>query len=560
MEELLLLMLQEVGRVISAANEEKIRAAITALEAVLAMNSGEADRTELSEAAKTEGGKSYPSAAYAYVPDPDKPSGWKLRLWETPEKKESAAQVGRAVAALSPGGHRGEPVEIPEEDLPQVKARVRAAWKKVNPDKEEDDMPEHLAEAAYMSHDDVRERLSQALAARFGVSGEERPWVRDVFDDYLVYEFGGRLFQLDYATDDNGRVTIGEPFEVYKKTTYEPTAAAASEAEGDELKGEFVPLVERALGEDGETQIRIIAPGWGSSGYYSKKLLARDAAIYTPGTKMYWDHPTLQEERERPERSLRDLAAELVSHGTYQEDGPVGPGVYARAKVFGPYREVLEELAPHIGISHRAIGKAKPGEAEGRQGPVIEKLVAARSVDFVTTPGAGGEVVQLFEAARARAAEGSGDRTNPETHEEAKRMSEEKLQELEEARRTLEEENKRLREAHMLREARDVAAEKIGKSDLPEITQSRLIESLSRNPVVKDGELDHEEYGKTIDEAIKAEVEYISRLTGVGSGAIKGMGGNGEATSVEESKRRIESSFQRLGLSESAAKSAAQGR
>ena len=138
-------------------------------------------------------------------------------------------------------------------------------------------------------------------------------------------------------------------------------------------------------------------------------------------------------------------------------------------------------------------------------------------------------------------------------------MSEEKLQELEEARRTLEEENKRLREAHMLREARDVAAEKIGKSDLPEITQSRLIESLSRNPVVKDGELDHEEYGKAIDEAIKAEVEYISRLTGVGSGAIKGMGGNGEATSVEESKGRIESSFQRLGLSESAAKSAAQG-
>ncbi len=38
---------------------------------------------------KTENGMQFPAEAYAYVPDPDKPSTWKLRLWEDPEKKET---------------------------------------------------------------------------------------------------------------------------------------------------------------------------------------------------------------------------------------------------------------------------------------------------------------------------------------------------------------------------------------------------------------------------------------------------------------------------------------
>ncbi|MBC7350842.1 MAG: hypothetical protein H5U08_00640 [Thermogutta sp.] len=97
---------------------------------------------------KTENGMEFPAEAYAYVPDPEKPSTWKLRLWEDPEKKETPRQVGMAVAALSPGGFRGNRVEIPREDLPKVKARVRAAWKKVHPDASDDDLPPVLREGA----------------------------------------------------------------------------------------------------------------------------------------------------------------------------------------------------------------------------------------------------------------------------------------------------------------------------------------------------------------------------------------------------------------------------
>jgi len=457
---------------------------------------------------KTEDGKQYPAEAYTYVPDPDKPSTWKLRLWEDPQKKMTAAQVGRAIAAFSPGGFRGQKVDIPAKDVAKVKAKLRAAWKKVNPDRDPKEMPAHIKES----------------------DGEQN------------------------------------------------------------LAGEFIPLVEKAVRRDGTIPIKIIQPGWGNSGYYSKEVLERDTGVYKAGLKMYWDHPTKTEENERPERSLRDLAGVLVSDGRFEENGPDGPGIYADAKVFGPYQEAVKELAPHIGISHRALGKAKQGEAEGKTGPIIEKIAAAESVDFVTTPGAGGKVIELFEAARAKAAGRSEDEVNWDAitldevkrnrpdlveglrteikaavygeknkFEEAKRMSDEKLKKLEETNSKLEEENKRLKESLILREARDFVSEQLKEAKLPDITKQRLVESLAQKPMLKDGELDKDEYKKKIKEAIDAEVDYLAKVTG--SGKIKGMGEGGSGdVNLEEVEKTLESSFARLGLTESAAKIAAKGR
>jgi phage I-like protein len=91
---------------------------------------------------KTEDGMEFPSEAYAYAPDPQTPAGWKLRLWETPEKKVTAAQLGRAAAAFSPGGFRGNKVEIPTADVARVKARIRAEYKKLGV--KENDVPDAL--------------------------------------------------------------------------------------------------------------------------------------------------------------------------------------------------------------------------------------------------------------------------------------------------------------------------------------------------------------------------------------------------------------------------------
>lgn len=88
----------------------------------------------LSKATKREDGEDFPPEAFAYVPDPESPSTWKLRLWDSLSDRETRAQVGRAVAALSPGGFRGNRVQIPADDLAGVKRRVAQAWRKVNED------------------------------------------------------------------------------------------------------------------------------------------------------------------------------------------------------------------------------------------------------------------------------------------------------------------------------------------------------------------------------------------------------------------------------------------
>lgn len=100
-------------------------------------DNGDDDMSMSKAATKREDGEDFPAEAFAYVPDPEMPSTWKLRLWDSLEQRETVAQVSRAVAALSPSGFRGNRVQIPAEDLPSVKAKVRAAWRRVNgPDRE----------------------------------------------------------------------------------------------------------------------------------------------------------------------------------------------------------------------------------------------------------------------------------------------------------------------------------------------------------------------------------------------------------------------------------------
>lgn len=92
---------------------------------------------------KTEDGETFPVSDYAYVPDPESPSTWKLRLTRTPGGKPDAGIVGAAAAALG-SGFRGNKVSIPVADRDKVKAKVRSAWKEANPDKQEDEMPQVL--------------------------------------------------------------------------------------------------------------------------------------------------------------------------------------------------------------------------------------------------------------------------------------------------------------------------------------------------------------------------------------------------------------------------------
>jgi hypothetical protein len=94
---------------------------------------------------------------YAYSPKEGK---WKLPLADG-SGKITAAQVGMAAAALSPGGFRGQQVQIPAEALPAVRAKVRAAWRRVNSDKKDEEMPISIRKESPMDQDQLEQKLTE---------------------------------------------------------------------------------------------------------------------------------------------------------------------------------------------------------------------------------------------------------------------------------------------------------------------------------------------------------------------------------------------------------------
>lgn len=142
---------------------------------------------------------------------------------------------------------------------------------------------------------------------------------------------------------------------------------------------------------DGKYRIRIIVPGQGSSGIYTAENLAESAPLFKAGTEMFIDHPTESEEWERPERSIRDYAGVFLEDATVGEDG----ALYTVCKVFSGVNELIEDKWEHIGVSINAWC-ADPISEDG----IVPPIAGVRSVDFVTTPGAGGAIIDLLESNR----------------------------------------------------------------------------------------------------------------------------------------------------------------
>lgn len=156
----------------------------------------------------------------------------------------------------------------------------------------------------------------------------------------------------------------------------------------------------------GRIKLQLISPGWGSSGYYSQPVLesaGRDK-VWPSGTHVFFDHPSESEAFDRPERSVRDLAAILDEDAHW--DATEG-ALVATARVIGPYRELVTDpvFVEAVGMSIRASAEARAGEADGRKGPIVTRFVEGLSVDLVTRAGRGGKVLAVLESARIEARE-----------------------------------------------------------------------------------------------------------------------------------------------------------
>lgn len=139
----------------------------------------------------------------------------------------------------------------------------------------------------------------------------------------------------------------------------------------------------------GRYRIRIIAPGRGSTGMYTAPNLAESAPLFVPGTHMFFDHQTMTEDWERPERSVRDLAGVFESAAEIMPDG----SLEADIKVYPSVNGIIRERWTDIGVSIN-------GWSVDEIGPdgVVPPLAGIQSVDFVTRAGAKGAVLEVLES------------------------------------------------------------------------------------------------------------------------------------------------------------------
>jgi hypothetical protein len=166
---------------------------------------GEIANNAATTTTKKEGSETLKADSYAYVPDPDKPFTWKLRI-------DDAQHVGAAIAALG-AGFRGQKVDIPAADRASVKKKVKAAWLKFHPDKGEEDLPKVLCNGWQLFTIDqkedegmpktknltkeLREQIVNDLIANTGVKiDSEAPWVEEDREGLLTLS-DGKLVALN---------------------------------------------------------------------------------------------------------------------------------------------------------------------------------------------------------------------------------------------------------------------------------------------------------------------------------------------------------------------------
>ena len=137
----------------------------------------------------------------------------------------------------------------------------------------------------------------------------------------------------------------------------------------------------------------LITPGKGSSGIYTERMLRESGPkAFVKGTHSYVDHP----KDEGDIRSPKNLIGVLAEDAYYED----GVGLVAELSIMPHWREFVEAVAPHTGLSIYAMGE---GDHNEDGDIVVETLMphVQNSVDLVSYPGRSGSKLaqKLYEAA-----------------------------------------------------------------------------------------------------------------------------------------------------------------
>ncbi len=499
--------------------------------------------------------------------------------------------MGAAWAALH-GGYRGNKYEGPDKG--KALAKLRAVYKS-----EKMAMPsesfalfgeffqESLAKSD--SFDSIRCCVSDAINAKIkaGIDMDmdndgpqdaiegKYAWVCDIFPGQVIYSMDGELFQCDYEMDADGNVTLGDPSEV--EMSYTPVTN--DEGDGEAMESHRVLACATTAFEEsaydaasGTLTMTVIKPGLNKSKarFYPQETLKRDYKVFE-NAKMFADHQTEKDSKDRPEGSVTNWVAQIKKVWP-ESDGTIKATAVVIDPPFKAKLDTLNKsgLLHEMGVSIRAIGEASEQERDGVTTNVVESLIAARSVDFVTYAGAGGQIEAMESAQQDNeldvdlVTEAGLRKRRPdliqivEKHIQEMTMKsvEQQLAESQTQLTALTKENTELKtkftEAQKATAKATVAAEiikQLSESKLPEVSQARIRKQFAEAEKV-DG----------IREAITEEQEYVKQLGAHKSNPKKlGAAENGTTRESEEVKKpNLEEAFALLpGMSKADAKVAA---
>lgn len=415
-----------------------------------AAEGGDAVGARLMEATKREQGYDWPASAFLVVPDPDRPSTWKLRIKELVdgEPRVTQAQLGRAAAALSPGGFRGNPVELTPEQRRAAVRKLRALYREHGWEP-----PESLQESEAGEVLGDVERLTEAVA-KDGEAGK-------VFEVTLIrpgWSANGRYYPREVLA------AAAPLYERARVFADHPTATELQQRPERSVR-DLVAWVEGVqVAPDGSLR----------------------AELHLLESARPWLAPIL---RERPDLvGLSHHALGKTRIG--QAEGRSGRVVEAIARVVSV--DIVTEPAAGGSID-RLIASDRPDTDEG--GEIVNWDELTLEALRQHRP----DLVQALEAAAKQA---------------VKTETDQALAPLREAVQAATKENAALRESLARMEARAIIAERVSASNLPAPAKARVRQMLEAAVPMKDGALDAQALETRITEAIKAEQDYLAQVAG----------------------------------------------
>lgn len=451
---------------------------------------------------------------------------------------------------------------------------------------------ELLESAPVGSFDDLRSKVSDQLdqlanAAPFiikfsdGVPMQMRPWIVHMFTDSVVVEWMSELYQIKYKVSKKGEVKMSTPTRVTQ--VFEPVKETKTETKlSDELKeanitvtkagtqtdsfevANFISLKESTFdSEAGILEVILIEAGTSDEKkrHYPVSTIKEAAPLFS-GLKMYIDHPTADDERKRPERSIKDWASTILE--SRHENGKA----VAKIAVHDTWlRERLSDpvFREHVGLSILAGGQIAYGNVNGQEMQIVEKIVMHRrngpaSVDWVTEAGARGRVSRLLKECKTgekrmelnEATFEDLQRENPKLVKSLKESIVNELKESDEAKKKeqelkeAKEENQKLKEASRKAEQTSKINAWLAEAThakLPKAAKERVASQLVE-AVFETEEALKEAFGA----AVKKENEYINQLSDKGRIKLSGDTGAQQNGTLRESMENDLAS--RLGVAE----------